>query len=420
MCCDVCVERAETQELTFIIETGEAGASRTDVEMSSMSALRGVSGSQPAWRAAVPVTRANDYLSEAVRVLQDWRQRTWLALYNVQPYGPRGVLPDPTLKSLAARTTYLTTSDLDSLSWHHAQRHGEEVLAVLHALDRKRAVDVLAEEAQKRAASEAKKEAERRERDLKAQQKRDAKALEKTIADQKKKTEKEQAKIAKAQRKVEELARKQAEKAAVKESKRVQKERQKADEKARKAVEKAEKQAERARERAEQRGEASATSCKRKRVNGEKENEARGDGCTSASKRVRVDEESSALPSPASPLLPVSTAVSQTNPSIHPPHPRPKPRPVRKTSSTAPPTPASPSRLAVTVTPARPSSMDYQSASAAPPPPSTPYRPLATIWPYPTPYSPVPALSLARFMGPGPTTPSPFAESTPSAEHSYL
>ncbi|TFK81106.1 hypothetical protein K466DRAFT_446414, partial [Polyporus arcularius HHB13444] len=166
------------------------------------------------WRTAVPATRTHDYLAEATRILQTWRQHTWLVLYHTQPYGPRGILPDLTLKTLATKTTYLNMGDLAAVPWHHAGRHGQEVLDLLHVLDRKRALDVLVVEAAKRAASEAKQEAERRERDLKAQQKREEKALEKMIADQRKQVIKAQEKAEKERQRADERGRKKAERDA--------------------------------------------------------------------------------------------------------------------------------------------------------------------------------------------------------------
>ena len=87
------------------------------------------------WRGVLQKTR-NEKQQQAVKtLLQHWRQRTWVALYSRQPFGPRGILPDTLISTLTGRTTYRTIEDLRKAKWLFADRHGPEVLAIMEQFD---------------------------------------------------------------------------------------------------------------------------------------------------------------------------------------------------------------------------------------------------------------------------------------------
>lgn len=336
----------------------------------------------PVWRSAVPAKRADGYLEDALVFLRDWRSRTWEARYSSQPYGPPGILPESTLKSLALWTTYHSVDDIHPLRWQYTLRHGQEVLDGLHAIDRKRALDVLAAEAEQREAEEAERECRKKEREMAKQQERDAREIARQLAVEKKRLEKEE--------KVAENARKKAEKAA-------EKARKKAEIIARKQAEKEEKDRQRASQAAD--GPPRRRTSQKRKAEGDedaaKENEA-PTGDQHVPKRPRLSATDCANSYAAYPPTPVTAR-----------RPQPKPRPIRPAPSHIPVTDTSSvSTFPMIATPATTGTIIPVHASS----PSMPSECCFYSWGYPTPSTPTPGSLSGRFSafhGESPISPIP-------------
>lgn len=124
-----------------------------------------------------PKTRRDDHLAAARAALQKWREDTWFKDFATQPFGFEAVLPDTTLTTIASKTR-LTMNNLtdEPLGWIWANDYGEEVLALMRAVDeRRKQGQAEKNEAKKRKTAEtnaAKAEAAREARGREAEQQR--------------------------------------------------------------------------------------------------------------------------------------------------------------------------------------------------------------------------------------------------------
>ncbi len=150
------------------------------------------------WRAFLQnVMRKEREVSRVTRVLEHWRRRTWLRAYQDAPFGPRGVLPDIAVKSLAARHTWATVEDLESLHWLLLRKHGPEVLAVMALVDmpaalaelRRQHADHMAKQAAAAEREKKRLDEEHQRAERSAQRERNRIAKENAEADRKKKAE---------------------------------------------------------------------------------------------------------------------------------------------------------------------------------------------------------------------------------------
>ncbi|KAM5534909.1 hypothetical protein V8D89_011464 [Ganoderma adspersum] len=93
-----------------------------------------------------PANWADEHLKWARKLLEDWRNQTWLSRYKSQPFGAQGILPDSVLTSLASCTSFHTLNDVRDLRWVLAKQHAGEVLALLKNLDQELALEEIAKE----------------------------------------------------------------------------------------------------------------------------------------------------------------------------------------------------------------------------------------------------------------------------------
>ncbi|PIL33823.1 transporter [Ganoderma sinense ZZ0214-1] len=260
-CCDNCTHR----RTRMIIASDDhsppsSSSSTTAVQMASTTAAPDavevalLDRLDPAnWAARTPALRRDNHLKQAQRLLEEWRNRTWLSRYKTQPFGAQGILPDSVLTSLASRTSFRTLEDVRELRWVLAKQHAAKVLKMLEELDREVALEEIAkeqarhdEEVARQMEKEAECERERIRKMIEAAKKLEAKEAEKA----RKAAEKEAKKKRKAAEKEAEKARKLAEKEAEKARKAVEKEAQKVRKAEEQAAEKARKAAEKAAEKA--------------------------------------------------------------------------------------------------------------------------------------------------------------------------
>jgi len=110
--------------------------------------------------------RQKTHLEEARACLETWRFKTVSDRYTPGPFTACSFLPDSVLKTLASASHIQTVEQLKSeVNWLFADRHGEELLAILCELDdweyqqRQRVKEVNAEK--RRAATAARREERR-------------------------------------------------------------------------------------------------------------------------------------------------------------------------------------------------------------------------------------------------------------------
>ncbi|KAJ3765420.1 hypothetical protein FB446DRAFT_603595, partial [Lentinula raphanica] len=79
-----------------------------------------------------------EHLSQVRACLATWRDTTFKSIYIEQPWGPHGLLPPSVLTAIATKARLHTVEDLITIAgWGRtfAQKHGEEVLALVSSLD---------------------------------------------------------------------------------------------------------------------------------------------------------------------------------------------------------------------------------------------------------------------------------------------
>ncbi|CDO71974.1 hypothetical protein BN946_scf184943.g8 [Trametes cinnabarina] len=114
------------------------------------------------WRAYTRASRTGEDEEKARTLLERWRYSTWLTLYFHQPFGPSGILPNSLILTLASHTTFSTVNDLKG-RWLLADRHGADVLKVLHNLDQEHTLPRIEETRAKAEATMAEREERERE-----------------------------------------------------------------------------------------------------------------------------------------------------------------------------------------------------------------------------------------------------------------
>ncbi|KAJ7103240.1 P-loop containing nucleoside triphosphate hydrolase protein [Mycena belliarum] len=142
-CCDNCV-RITTQ----VPDTGSTtpasrpatpeGPSPPSSPHSTPSKSVNANGKRPMQRSTDgPKTRRKEHLKMVREALERWRLKTYLDKYSKSCLPEVGIMPDQVLTSLASNRVN-TVEEMKALtpSWMLARRHGEEVLNVLHRIDR--------------------------------------------------------------------------------------------------------------------------------------------------------------------------------------------------------------------------------------------------------------------------------------------
>ncbi|KAJ8489590.1 hypothetical protein ONZ45_g13521 [Pleurotus djamor] len=84
-----------------------------------------------------PPNRRGDYLSNARKLIIEWRYSTWMAAYSRRPWGVQAFMPEKVLSAIASHARNTTIDHLIKDGWNsvHANAHGPQLLANLAEFD---------------------------------------------------------------------------------------------------------------------------------------------------------------------------------------------------------------------------------------------------------------------------------------------
>ena len=124
-----------------------------------------------------PTRRTGKHLKNANLILENWRFKTVCTKYTPGPFTFSSFLPDTVLKTLASNSSIQSIADMElSIKWIFTHKHGDEILGLLRDVDRsecqEREAGVLKRREDRKAATAAKHEAEKRVKDLERQKKK--------------------------------------------------------------------------------------------------------------------------------------------------------------------------------------------------------------------------------------------------------
>lgn len=82
--------------------------------------------------------RRDDHLKGARDLLESWRITTWLEQYYRRPWGHQCLLSDTLITSIATKARFKSVEEFINAGWSptHADKHGDEILAMLQEYDK--------------------------------------------------------------------------------------------------------------------------------------------------------------------------------------------------------------------------------------------------------------------------------------------
>jgi bloom syndrome protein len=141
----------------------------------------------------LPTRRTGKHLENANLILENWRFKTVRTKYTPGPFTFASFLPETVLKTLASHSNIQSVHDMKiSVKWIFADKHGDEILALLRDLDKSERQDreagVLKRREDRKAATAAKREAEKRIKEQEREQKKREKEAERLAEAQQKRS----------------------------------------------------------------------------------------------------------------------------------------------------------------------------------------------------------------------------------------